>query len=765
MQILSAVDWTAERNRKKPMKIFAVVLGLGLSGLSGVAAGAQGVTCDMRDYKTVDGVRAVADGKSVALTWQGEAAQELRAQFSLRDGKPVIEELAARRSGGAWAVLGKDLTPEFQVTTGRRRMSKTEKDILVRLGKDTQENEEIYKWNVFWDAPLAVPGLDASHLVGPARTEAEIKRAGVSYKSDACSVKSDGDRVTVKFNGLTLGLFAGDLEFTAYKGSNLLRQEAVASTQAKDVAFIYKAGLKGFAIKDDTKLVWRDTSQIWQEQEFGGEVNEQPVNLQARNRVEILEAGGGSLGIFPPPHKFFFARENEVNLGYVYYRKDSASEFSLGVMQPEHGLGYAPWGVTDEVWRRRSGVARQQELNYALYNAPPGTMQHMPVYYYLSAEGSHAADEAVLKYTHDDTYKPVAGFKTVTGHFHLELNEMVRDRGTADFMPTWVAVFRGLGINVVYLGDFHDDSDQRDAGPKRLPEQKDYFEAARKLSDKNFLVMPQEEVNSYFDGHWYLMTPKPVYFTHSGPEEKAKPFKEEVPGYGTVYHIGSADDMFKFVNETQSIMWVAHPRTKSSALFPDTYKDKDFFLSDRFIGGSWESLPADLSQKRLCEVRCFGLNDEMSNWAPKPKFMLAEGDTYMKRPDDDTYPFLAINYLKLDKVPAWNESWSPVVEGLREGNFFGTTGEILFHDWKIEGSGAKSVYTANIEYTFPLDFAEVVWSDGTKVDRKIVSLTDTTEFGTKTLRIAFDATGKKWVRLDVWDAAGDGAWLQPVLVK
>ena len=31
----------------------------------------------------------------------------------------------------------------------------------------------------------------------------------------------------------------------------------------------------------------------------------------------------GSLAIFPPPHKFFFARENEVNLGYVYYRKDT----------------------------------------------------------------------------------------------------------------------------------------------------------------------------------------------------------------------------------------------------------------------------------------------------------------------------------------------------------------------------------------------------------------------------------------------------------
>ena len=49
---------------------------------------------------------------------------------------------------------------------------------------------------------------------------------------------------------------------------------------------------------------------------------------------------------------------------------------------------------------------------------------------------------------------------------------------------------------------------------------------------------------------------------------------------------------------------------------------------------------------------------------------------------------------------------------MHDGNFFGTTGEILFHNWGIEGAGAKSVYTAEIEYTFPLEFAEVVWSDG-----------------------------------------------------
>jgi hypothetical protein len=738
-----------------------------LSGaiLFAALAGAQAVHCGMNAYKPVEGITATTTTSGIELVWSGEKSAQLRARFALRNGQPLVEELAARKPGGAWVELGKDLAPEFQVTTGKRRISTTELNILKKLNLDTPENEERYKWNVFWDVPLAVPGTQDNHLAGPARTADEIARATVHYSSTACQVKSDGDRVSVVFDGLSLGLFSGDLQFTVYKGSNLLRQEAIAKTDAKDVAFIYKAGLKGFALKDDSKFEWRDTSQVWQQYAFGGAPNDGPVNLQARNRVAILDAGAGSLAVFPEPHRFFFARENEVNLGYVFYRKDSGSSFSIGVMQPEHGQGYAPWGETEEVWARRTKVARSQIYNYALYNAPPGTLQHMAVYYYLSPADARTTQQAVLAYTHDDVYKPVPGFKTMTGHFHLELNEMIRDRGTADIAPTWLSVFRGLGINIVYLGDFHDDSDFNDPGPKRFYEQKLYFEGSRKLSDKDFLVMPEEEVNGFLGGHWYLMLPHPVYFSHADPKPGAQVFEENDPTYGHVYHPGNPDEIMQMINREGGIIWTAHPRTKSSALYPDMYKDKDFFLSDRFIGASWESLPVDLSQRQLCQERCFGLTDEMSNWAPSPKFMLAEGDTYMKVPGDDTYPLLAINYLKLNKVPAYNQSWAPIVEGVHKGNFFGTTGEILFHNWAVEGAGQKSVFTASIEYTFPLEYAELVWSDGVKVDRQIIKLTSTAPFGTKTFHIPFDARGKKWVRFSVWDAAGDGAWLQPVAVK
>ncbi|MGH9404366.1 MAG: hypothetical protein ACRD3D_00855 [Terriglobia bacterium] len=685
----------------------------------------------------------------------------------MRDGRPVIQQLAAQEANGQWEVLGRDLTPDFQVTTGRRRIATLIRRMLKAQGRDTPAVENFEKWDSFWDAPLVAPGQHNSTNLP--RSPSEITRATVSYHSDRCTVTSTGARVSITFDGLTLGIFSGDLQFTAFKGSNLLRQEAIAKTQEPDVAFKYEAGLKGFAIASHSRLVWRDLAQEWQEYRFDGAVNTHPVELRARNRLEILDAGIGSLGVFPPPHKFFFAREDDVNLGYVYYRKDNSTSFSLGVMQPEHEVGHPVWGDSHSEWLKQSQESWSETENFALYNSPPGTLQHMAVFYYLSPEGDRATQQAALAYTHGDVYKPVAGFKTLVGHFHFRFNEMLRDAHNLDLMPDWVPAFRALGVNIIYLGDFHDDSDPRDPGPKRFAEQRVYFEGAQRMSDNNFLVIPAEEANAFLGGHWYMLSPKPIYFTHVEPPNSAfpQPFKAVNPVYGTVYHLSSAADVLKFINQTNSLIWAAHPRTKGSEGYPDHYKDKDFFLSDRFIGGSWENLPTDLSEKTLCPYRCFDTEDDMSNWAPAPKYVIAEGDVYWGAPNEEStmYSQLAVNYVKLDRAPLYNESWAPIIDALRTGSFFGTTGEILFQNWSIAGAGANRTYNASIEYTFPLDFAELVWGNGTTVGRKIIELKDTTAFGTKTFKIPFDATGKKWIRFSVWDAAGDGAWIQPIQLK
>ena len=70
-------------------------------------------------------------------------------------------------------------------------------------------------------------------------------------------------------------------------------------------------------------------------------------------------------------------------------------------------------------------------------------------------------------------------------------------------------------------------------------------------------------------------------------------------------------------------------------------------------------------------------------------------------------------------------------------------------------------FSADLEWTFPLDFVEVVWGDGKTTHRQIVSATEQPAFGRKRFEIAFDATGAKWVRLAAWDTAGNGAMIQP----
>src|SRR6266545_3120181 len=99
----------------------------GIAFLFGVAMGsqaalAQALPCDLREYKAADGLKAEAAGDGLQVSWQGEREQQLRASFAIRGGQPMVRELAVRKNG-AWVVLGRDLVPEFEVTTGRRRIS------------------------------------------------------------------------------------------------------------------------------------------------------------------------------------------------------------------------------------------------------------------------------------------------------------------------------------------------------------------------------------------------------------------------------------------------------------------------------------------------------------------------------------------------------------------------------------------------------------------------------------------------------------------
>ena len=56
------------------------------------------------------------------------------------------------------------------------------------------------------------------------RKPEEIRRAWAKYNASACQVKTDGARIEITFLGVEAGIFSGSLQYTVYRGSNLLRQ-------------------------------------------------------------------------------------------------------------------------------------------------------------------------------------------------------------------------------------------------------------------------------------------------------------------------------------------------------------------------------------------------------------------------------------------------------------------------------------------------------------------------------------------------------------
>ena len=68
------------------------------------------------------GLTAAVAGDALAVTWDGDANQEVRLQLTINGGTPTIKDLAVRRKGGAWATVASNLTPEYRVVSGWRRI-------------------------------------------------------------------------------------------------------------------------------------------------------------------------------------------------------------------------------------------------------------------------------------------------------------------------------------------------------------------------------------------------------------------------------------------------------------------------------------------------------------------------------------------------------------------------------------------------------------------------------------------------------------------
>ena len=334
--------------------------------------------------------------------------------------------------------------------------------------------------------------------------------------------------------------------------------------------------------------------------------------------------------------------------------------------------------------------------------------------------------------------------------------------------PGFVEVFKRLGVDIVHLAEFHVGRTPNLGTTERLQQLQLLHSECQRLSDEELLLLPGEEPNVHLGGHWISFFPKPVYWVLNRPT--GTPFVSEHPQLGRVYHVGGEADVFRLLREEHGLAWTAHPRIKGSTGFPDRYRERPFYRSEHFLGGAWKAMPADLSQPRLGS-RVLDLLDDMSNWGA-PKVALGEVDVFKIEPDHELYAHMNVNYLRLDEIPNFSDGWQGVLDGLRAGQFFVTTGEVLIPEFTVNGHKSGEVATVgrdgkaavklDLKWTFPLAYAELITGDGSTINRHRIDLSHTDSFGDMPLQVEIDVSDQRWLRVEVWDIATNGAFTQPV---
>ena len=685
---------------------------------------AQDLKVDLSGYNPNCGVIIRTNGLLLEAAWPMEQGEAGRMQLNFRAGGPLIELLGTSKSTwGPPLPVVTNLQPVFFMTAGTR---------VPASGRPP----DMSKWNVFFDNPSKRPHQDFASALDPKHV----------------SVSGAGRQATIAIGDLTIGNFRGELHFTLYPGARLLHVEAVVATDEDDRAFIYDAGLVG-ENPGWREIAWKtqDTARLTRIAVSGHYPNRL---LAVQHRMIIAESANGALACFPPPHQFHFPRDWTDNLKFNWFGQNyrmNGMPYGLGIRQvADGGRAFEPW-----------------------FNAPPGTRQRLGVFYLLTSKNADEAFRDTLRYTRDDRFAKLPGHVTFTTHYHMAVAVEAMKRNFSG-RPEFVDVFKDMGVNAVHIADFHGDGHQNDRGPLRLPEMEAMFKECRRLSEPNLLLIPGEEISGILGiaepgkhpGHWMSLFPKPIYFIQQRPADK--PFVTDEPKFGKVYRVGSRQDMIDLLRQEHGLGWVAHPRIKASSWTPDIFRKEDFYLSDFWLGAAWKGMPADLSRERLGE-RALDLFNDMANWGQR-KYMPGEVDVFKIERSHELYGHMNINYVRLKRLPRFEDGWQPIMDALRRGQFFVTTGEILIREYTLNGKESGEIVRAPtrsdlriaLDWTFPLRFAEVITGDGTQVFRESIDLSDSTAFGTRTLQMRPQLQGRKWVRFEVWDIASNGAFTQPI---
>ncbi|MBO9565759.1 MAG: hypothetical protein J7621_23485 [Niastella sp.] len=669
---------------------------------------------DVSGLQPASGATVTTRNNIIDISWPAGGREKARLLLSLDQQQPLFKSIQLT-SQGAYKEIATGLDPAFVITLGKR-------DLVSQNG-----------WNIFFDRVPLKP----------------FQAFPVQIEKRSARVTSSGNHTTVIISQVTSATFSGDIEITLYKGSPLFNVAAVMSTAVDSTALLYDAGLVSRTMLWN-KVSWSDVDNVMQ---AVTPASTMPAKNQEVKYRTIIGAGkGGSLALFPAPHQYFYPLDEAFNLKFTWHGsnyRDMVKGYGIGIRQDLYGdRRFVPW-----------------------FNAPPGTRQRLNFFCLLNTQQPANALTEVKKFTHNDRYPSLPGYKKMSSHFHIEHVQDVLGNKPIPETPNFIKVFKKTGVDIVHLGEFHGPGHPKGPANDRLNELKTLFDECERLSDTSFLLLPGEEPNNFLGGHWMNFFPKPVYWIMARKPEE--PYVEQDPKYGTVYRIADKEEMLKLLQTEKGLAWTAHARTKGSTGYPDKYKEEDFFKSDRFFGAAWKAMPADLSQPYLGNRRILDLMDDMANWGHR-KHVIAEADLFKIEPHFEVYAHLNVNYLQLDKLPSWKNGWQPVLDAMERGKFFVSTGEILLPSFTVNGKGAgETVHLANgkadinieVDWTFPLQYLDVISGDGKQVYREHINLDNTTAYGKKKFNFPVSLPNRTWVRIEVWDVAANGAFTQMVWIE
>ena len=589
-------------------------------------AAAQAITLDTSELRAGP-VAVTSAANAVTVTWSDETSRTWRATFSLDPSRPLITSIATAPH-------------RLSATRGRSIAARPANGAAAGTRSSTTRR--------------AIPKARGT-CRAPSRCAARKRAASATVSSScstACGWAASRERCRTR----------------SIPGSRLIQQEAVLTTNDPDVAYYYDAGLDMSAPGDRTpgnnmrsEIAYYDTSGTLKTVVSNGlRAEREPV--QVRHRTLAAKTAGGSVAVFPAPHQYFFPRDFSSNLAYLWHRS-WRGRVGIGVRQ-----------LRDENWQY-----------YPWVNAPPGRAQRMGVFFLVSDGTPETALSHVLRYTNRDRFPALAGYKTLSTHWHLADTVQAMANGPK-WTPPFKPVLKAMGVDASMIMDFHGDGHPADLTDLRLDELDAYFKALKAQSDPEFLLIPAEEANVHLGGHWSVVFPKPVYWFMNRPKDEGAAFETQHPKYGKVYSTANAQEMLDLVRREGGYMYQTHPRTKGSTGFPDKILETAHFRDPRYLGAGWKAMPADLSSPRLGD-RSFDLLDDLSNHGLR-KRIFGEVDMFQFDYTDELYAHMNINYVKLDRLPAF-EQWGEVLEPLARGDFFTTTGEVLLPRVDLSKSTAE----------------------------------------------------------------------------